>query len=169
MPRGYSSLLYTVYSADLSCAAITGAAYLPHRPDFPSYFAMYWREKEGVHPLHTFAGGQMPAIISDSGFASAISDDGSAVYGRITNGVTNPSAPPSDIAFRIRLDPRPYCAGDINGDRIVDDQDFMSFANSYDELVAPFADQAFDLNADLEVDDGDFVLFLRAYAEGLCP
>lgn len=169
MPQGYSSVLTCVYSADLSCAAITGAAYLPHRPSFPSYFALYWRENEGLHPLHAFAGGLMPIFVSDNGFASAISDDGSVVYGHISNGVTNPAAPPETVQFRVRLDPKPFCAGDGNGDRVVDDRDFISFARSYDELVAPFADQMFDLNPDLLVDDGDFALFVQAYATGLCP
>ena len=65
------------------------------------------------------------------------------------------------------------CPGDLNADTIVDDADFVIFAEAYNLLDC--ADPAMpmgcpaDLNADLVVDDADFVLFASAYDALLCP
>ncbi|MBY0112350.1 MAG: endonuclease [Phycisphaerales bacterium] len=65
------------------------------------------------------------------------------------------------------------CPGDLNGDTLVDDSDFVIFAEAYQILDC--ADPAMpagcpsDLNADLIVDDSDFVLFAAAYEALLCP
>ncbi len=65
------------------------------------------------------------------------------------------------------------CPGDLNGDSIVDDSDFVIFADAYNLLdcadPAMPADCPADLNADLIVDDSDFVLFASAYDALLCP
>ena len=65
------------------------------------------------------------------------------------------------------------CPGDLNGDSIVDDSDFVIFAEAYNLLdcVDPAmpAGCPADLNADLIVDDSDFVLFASAYDALLCP
>ncbi|MBY0111219.1 MAG: hypothetical protein K2Y21_00250 [Phycisphaerales bacterium] len=67
----------------------------------------------------------------------------------------------------------PPCPGDLNGDTLVDDADFVIFATAYnildcaDPAMAPGCPA--DLNADLFVDDADFVLFANAYNELLCP
>lgn len=65
------------------------------------------------------------------------------------------------------------CAGDFNGDGLVDDTDFIQFASAYNILDC--ADPAMpagcpiDLNSDGFVDDSDFVLFATAYNDLICP
>ncbi len=72
----------------------------------------------------------------------------------------------------VTLDGGP-CAADLNGDRLVDDLDFSSFAAAYNVLDC--ADPAMplgcpaDLNKDAVVDDLDFQLFAVAYDALLCP
>ncbi len=61
--------------------------------------------------------------------------------------------------------PRPPCVGDLNGDRVSDDSDFVLFASSYDELLSSFG----DFNRDGVTDDADFVLFAAAYDTLECP
>lgn len=65
------------------------------------------------------------------------------------------------------------CPGDLNGDRVVEDTDFVIFAGSYDVLLcddpAMPSNCASDLNFDGWVDDQDFVLFASAYDELMCP
>lgn len=63
---------------------------------------------------------------------------------------------------------QPVCDGDLNGDALIDDIDFASFARSYDTLVVPPASSFADLNADGTVDDSDFVLFVVAYHDAAC-
>ncbi len=65
------------------------------------------------------------------------------------------------------------CVGDLNGDGLVDDADFVIFAAAYDILICP-TDPRFtccpaDFNGDGLVDDADFVLFANAYDDLLCP
>ncbi|MBL8876042.1 MAG: hypothetical protein JNM86_09640 [Phycisphaerae bacterium] len=65
------------------------------------------------------------------------------------------------------------CPADLNGDGMVEDSDFVIFANAYNLLdcmdpTMPAGCPA-DLNADEFVDDADFVLFAAAYNELLCP
>ncbi len=57
------------------------------------------------------------------------------------------------------------CPGDFNADGFVDDTDFVSFADFYNELTAMRG----DLNGDLQTDDSDFVIFATAYNELICP
>lgn len=68
---------------------------------------------------------------------------------------------------------KPACAGDLNGDSLVDDADFVLFAGAYDILVCPTDPELpccpADLNGDGFVDDADFVLFANAYDQLLCP
>jgi endonuclease I len=65
------------------------------------------------------------------------------------------------------------CAGDLNNDLVVDDSDFVIFADAYNLFdcsdVAMPAGCPSDLNSDLFVDDADFVLFAAAYEALLCP
>jgi hypothetical protein len=69
--------------------------------------------------------------------------------------------------------PPPVCVGDFDGDRLVDDPDFVLFASMYELLLcdAPGMPMpcAGDLNADRLVDDADFVLFAAAYEQLWCP
>jgi len=58
-----------------------------------------------------------------------------------------------------------YCAGDFNHDGMVDDADFIIFANAYNELVNPGG----DLTGDTLTDDVDFVAFAAAYDLLVCP
>ena len=57
------------------------------------------------------------------------------------------------------------CPADLNADGLVDDTDFVLFAQAYDN----FADPAADFNADGLTDDIDFVLFAQAYDLFVCP
>jgi len=65
------------------------------------------------------------------------------------------------------------CPGDLNGDQVVDDGDFVLFASAYD--LFDCADPSMpagcpaDLNSDNAVDDSDFVQFASAYDAFLCP
>ena len=65
------------------------------------------------------------------------------------------------------------CAGDLNGDQVVDDADFELFAAAYNLLdcadpVMPPGCPA-DINNDEVVDDSDFTIFLQSYNLLLCP
>jgi cytochrome c peroxidase len=57
---------------------------------------------------------------------------------------------------------------DLNGDGVVDDQDFVLFAQAYDAEFVPLASVVADLNADGLVDDADFALFALAYDAMFC-
>ncbi len=65
------------------------------------------------------------------------------------------------------------CPGDLNNDLVVDDSDFVIFAEAYNLFdcsdAAMPAGCPSDLNSDLVVDDTDFVLFAAAYEALLCP
>lgn len=64
------------------------------------------------------------------------------------------------------------CLPDLDGDRAVDDADFVGFADMYNLLlcsaVAP-AECAADFNGDGVVDDADFIVFAGAYNALACP
>lgn len=67
----------------------------------------------------------------------------------------------------------PYCAGDFDASRTVDDSDFVFFAGAYNlldcaDLAMPARCPA-DLTLNGVVDDSDFVLFANAYESLLCP
>jgi hypothetical protein len=61
---------------------------------------------------------------------------------------------------------------DLDGDRAVDDGDFVGFAEMYNLLlcsaIAP-AECAADFDNDGMVDDTDFVVFVAAYNALVCP
>lgn len=67
----------------------------------------------------------------------------------------------------------PPCPADLNGDQLVEDQDFVLFVAQYNVLDC--ADEAMpefcsaDLNFDGFVDDADFVIFVQGYNDLLCP
>jgi hypothetical protein len=65
------------------------------------------------------------------------------------------------------------CVADINEDGVVDDDDFVFFAYSYNVLVctdpAMLAGCPADFNEDGAVDDADFVIFAGAYNDLVCP
>ncbi|MBL8876140.1 MAG: esterase-like activity of phytase family protein [Phycisphaerae bacterium] len=69
------------------------------------------------------------------------------------------------VSFRLTGDVDSTCPADLNEDGIVDDADFIRFAQSYDLLLDPVG----DLNLDEATDDQDFVLFASAYDQLLCP
>lgn len=64
------------------------------------------------------------------------------------------------------------CLADLDGDRAVDDGDFVGFAEMYNLLlcsaIAP-AECAADFDNDGMVDDTDFVVFVAAYNALVCP
>jgi len=68
---------------------------------------------------------------------------------------------------------RTGCAGDLNGDSLVDDSDFILFVSAYNILDC--ADPSMpagcpsDLNSDGLVDDADFIIFVAAYNDLVCP
>lgn len=78
----------------------------------------------------------------------------------------------NEVLFLELPAPEPSCPADQNGDRIVDDSDFVQFALMYE--VFDCADPAMpeacpgDLNNDGDVDDSDFVLFAAAYDGLVC-
>jgi murein tripeptide amidase MpaA len=57
------------------------------------------------------------------------------------------------------------CPADLNRDNVVDDQDFVLFANAYDLL----ATNAGDFTGDGLTDDNDFAIFVIAYNQLTCP
>jgi hypothetical protein len=57
------------------------------------------------------------------------------------------------------------CPADLNGDRFVDDADFLVFLPAYDA----FTTDRGDFNFDTLTDDLDFSLFAAAYDELICP
>lgn len=65
------------------------------------------------------------------------------------------------------------CPADLDGDRLVNDEDFTRFASAYNILdctdPAMPADCPADLNDDQFVDDADFTLFVVPYNELICP
>lgn len=67
----------------------------------------------------------------------------------------------------------PTCPADFNDDGLVDDDDFVFFASSYNifECSDPMMplDCPADINMDTLVDDNDFVMFVAAYNDLLCP
>jgi hypothetical protein len=68
--------------------------------------------------------------------------------------------------------PTSLCAGDLDGNRLVDDADFSIFALAYDMLdcadPSMLAGCPADLNGDGFVDDADFQVFVVAYDTLLC-
>ncbi|MBL8876769.1 MAG: hypothetical protein JNM86_13315 [Phycisphaerae bacterium] len=57
------------------------------------------------------------------------------------------------------------CSGDLNGDSLVDDTDFLLFVRAYDTLLDPTG----DLNGDGLTSDSDFEVFLTTYTALQCP
>lgn len=76
----------------------------------------------------------------------------------------------SDEDYHIIMTNR-SCAADLNNDGVVEDSDFVIFANAYDTLECPSLPGLClaDLNDDGIVEDSDFVIFASAYNELLCP
>lgn len=62
----------------------------------------------------------------------------------------------------------PLCAPDLNGDGVIDDVDFVLFAQNYDLFSVPPASGACDFNDDAQIDDVDFVIFASAYDQYVC-
>ena len=78
--------------------------------------------------------------------------------------------PPSTAMVNVQMK---SCAGDLNGDGLVDDSDFVIFESGY-ELYAcdnPEMDSGCpaDLNGDQVVDDVDFGIFVGSYVDYFCP
>lgn len=77
------------------------------------------------------------------------------------------------LVARFAFVPKGVCPGDLNNDGIVDDSDFVIFADAYNRLdcidpLMPMGCPA-DVNLDRYVDDTDFVIFAGAYNDLLCP
>ncbi|MBY0114061.1 MAG: esterase-like activity of phytase family protein [Phycisphaerales bacterium] len=68
------------------------------------------------------------------------------------------------VSFRLSGSIDSACPADLNDDSVVDDADFVRFAESYNLLLDPVG----DLNHDGLADDEDFVLFAAAYNELAC-
>ncbi len=58
---------------------------------------------------------------------------------------------------------------DFDGNDLVDDADFVQFAEAYNATIVPEARPLYDLNADQMVDDADFALFATNYDQMICP
>jgi len=65
--------------------------------------------------------------------------------------------------------PQGCCPCDLTNDGVVDDADFVVFANAYDALIMSGAYQGADLTGDAQCDDADFVLFAAGYDALICP
>ncbi|MBX3388907.1 MAG: S8 family serine peptidase [Phycisphaeraceae bacterium] len=64
---------------------------------------------------------------------------------------------------------RVLCAGDLNGDSLVEDSDFEIFIQAYNELIAPGGPYTgADFNGDGFTDDEDFQYFVQSYDQLLC-
>lgn len=62
------------------------------------------------------------------------------------------------------------CPGDLTADDVVDDADFVQFAEAYDEFTAPGGGYTgADFNGDGATDDTDFVIFATRYDALVCP
>lgn len=57
------------------------------------------------------------------------------------------------------------CEADFNGDKVVDDRDFVLFAKGYSN----YFDLLGDLDGNQVVDDDDFFIFAGKYSDFLCP
>lgn len=129
------------------------------------------------------------ARFGGSGPSALFELPGDAVYATLTpgplNGLSNLSASATSNGAGASLEfnsialnevvfillPEAPCAGDLNGDRLVEDSDFAIFASMYDLFdcaIMPPGCGA-DMNKDRFVDDADFVLFAQAYDQFLCP
>lgn len=64
---------------------------------------------------------------------------------------------------------RRSCWADLTHNEVVDDEDFLPFVASYNEMVCPAMLCPADLNDDGMVDDADFQLFASAYDALICP
>lgn len=77
------------------------------------------------------------------------------------------------LVARFAFIPKGECPGDLNNDGIVEDSDFVLFADAYNRLDCADPSNAMgcpaDLNRDRYVDDTDFVIFAQAYDRLLCP
>ncbi|MFO0860530.1 MAG: transglutaminase domain-containing protein [Phycisphaerales bacterium] len=60
------------------------------------------------------------------------------------------------------------CPADLSNDGLVDDDDFVLFAEAYDLLTVPPAEPLCDFNGDLVVNDADFGVFAQAYDALIC-
>ena len=57
-----------------------------------------------------------------------------------------------------------YIAGDANGDGLIEDADFQSFVQAYNEVLVTNSVQArFDFDRSGAVDDRDYEVFVQAY------
>ncbi len=110
---------------------------------------------------------------------------GSFISGATTSELTIFHAQPSDVGIYTVTASTPcgtatsdpatlrICHGDFTSDGIIDDTDFLFFANNYNILdcAAPAmpTNCPGDFNSDSAVDDADFALFIAAYEALLCP
>ena len=88
---------------------------------------------------------------------------GGVTYPRIYT-KENPTAGALGLEPKFSITVAYTCDADLNGDDLVDDEDFQIFAAAYNELL----DARADLNLDGVTDDADFSIFAVAYDELLC-
>lgn len=96
-------------------------------------------------------------------FAQWFVDDAAAVGGQAASSVIR-----MPIFCGSAGCPNVCSMADFNGDGLVDDTDFVLFADAYNDLVVPIANVLGDLNADAFVDDADFSAFSVAYDTLIC-
>ncbi|MBS0187856.1 MAG: hypothetical protein JSS51_07290 [Planctomycetes bacterium] len=140
---------YTIHSVDVNQLNGTGTAILQG----PSGEAFHY---EGLH-IHEVRGELPEGDYTLVLLASSASEGGDSV---------------GFFELEFEVFEGVLCPADINGDRVVDDADFVEFAEAYNELLCPEARHGVgcpaDLNGDDVVDDLDFVLFAGAYNALLC-
>ncbi|MBX3388044.1 MAG: hypothetical protein KF691_01170 [Phycisphaeraceae bacterium] len=116
----------------------------------------------GVPTPYSFSGVLRPdrnyiVLAQSSHLANACNGDSFSLEGSYSLSATFVALPP--------------CPGDLNFDRVVNDQDFEIFLAAYNELLCPPEPLPCDadLNDDGFVNDQDFEIFLASYNELLCP
>lgn len=146
----YSNI--TVYIFDYSHGAIYFSAYLPSSA---TTFTIPADSLQPGYAYYTTLNYSTGVLDEAGGVAGGASDVG---FTRSANAYFNTRGP---------------CPADLNGDGLVDDEDFVIFAAAYNilycgEAVMPEKCPA-DLTNDGYVLDDDFVSFVPAYNDLLCP
>lgn len=124
----------------------------------PGATSLQWR-RNGIE----LAGETAPTLLIPS-----VSGESDGIYDCVVDAGTGTCGGNTTAPARVIV-----CRADFTCDAMVDDTDFVVFANAYNLLVcddpAMPAGCPADLNGDAFVDDSDFVLFAGAYNSLLCP
>ncbi len=125
-----------------------------------------------LQPLGSLDGGAQPEVLALGTVAAGASVSWSRTYpavglgdGALAAEVSANEQAPWSASDNVVVS---GCAADLNDDGVVDDDDFVLFAASYEELTVPPADPLCDFNGDMLVEDADFGIFSLAYEQLVC-